>query len=228
MIPAYHYAQAPLLTGFQGDRLYIGTATGNIHIYNLNEGTDAGVSVFSRHCILTDVPLCGPISRRSKPNSHADRDQDWDIQEGHRSVRVHQGFKLARCSVWFESLTPQLCPFIDPHFLPETLPTLYPLPSFSPPTKLTQAKSALSFAVHSCLHNTFGVQSPDPAGSPGGFSGEAVKGQIPIPTTVTTLVVGCRRKVVVYTWKDGEAQEVKVSFLYAFLLLSLGSLIALP
>ena len=105
---------SPLLTGLQGDRLYIGTAAGNIHIYNLNEGTDAGLFVFSRHCILTDVPLCGLISRRSKPNSHVDRDQDWDIQEGHRSVRVHQGFKLvvlSGSSVSYPSASPvHRCP----------------------------------------------------------------------------------------------------------------------
>lgn len=42
-----------LLTGFQGDRLYIGTATGNIHIYDLNEGTDAGAFMSSCPCVLT-------------------------------------------------------------------------------------------------------------------------------------------------------------------------------
>lgn len=37
-----------LLTSLQGDKLYIGTATGNIHIYDLNEGTDTGAFVFTR------------------------------------------------------------------------------------------------------------------------------------------------------------------------------------
>ena len=27
---------------------------------------------------------------------------------------------------------------------------------------------------------------------------------------VTQLIIGCRRKVVIYSWKDGEAQEIKV------------------
>lgn len=63
----------------------------------------------------------------------------------------------------------------DTRFLAETLPTLYQLPSFSTPKKLTQAKGALSFAVHSRMHNTPGVQSLDSSGSPlsGGFAGEA-------------------------------------------------------
>ncbi|KAG8213472.1 hypothetical protein J3R82DRAFT_12007 [Butyriboletus roseoflavus] len=105
----------------------------------------------------------------------------------------------------------QPCPFTDAHFFAESLPTLYPLPSFSPPTKLTQAKGALSFAVHSSVHNAPEFQSPNRAGSPlsGGFSSEVEKRPMPIPTMVTTLAVGCRRKVVAYSWKDGEAQEVK-------------------
>ncbi|KAG9314800.1 vacuolar sorting protein 39 domain 1-domain-containing protein [Chiua virens] len=56
-------------------------------------------------------------------------------------------------------------------------------------------------------------QRTKPAESPlsGGFSDEIEREHelIPIPTMVTTLIVGCRRKVVLYTWKDGEAQEVK-------------------
>ncbi|KAH0832903.1 hypothetical protein J3R83DRAFT_11855 [Lanmaoa asiatica] len=153
----------------QGNRLYIGTATGNIHTYDLNEGTDAG------NPTATPVETKTGISRKAI-------DQLGYIKDINSLV-----------------------------VLSETFPTLYPLPSFSPPTKLTQAKGALSFAVHTSVHNAPGFQSPNLSGSPpsGGFSGEVEKGPIPIPTMVTTLVVGCRRKVVVYTWKDGEAQEVK-------------------
>lgn len=167
----------------------------------------------SRPCGLADIRLCGSISRRSKFNGHTGRDEAWDIQKGHRPTRVHQGYKLARRSLRFESPAIHLCPFIDARLFLESLPTLYPLPSFSPPRKLLQAKTALSFAVHSSVHNAPRVQSPDSTGSPpsGGFSGEAEAGPIPIPTMVTTLVVGCRRKVVVYRWRDGDAQEVKVS-----------------
>jgi Vam6/Vps39-like protein vacuolar protein sorting-associated protein 39 len=31
-----------------------------------------------------------------------------------------------------------------------------------------------------------------------------------IPTLFTQLVVGCRRRIVIYSWRDGEAQDVKV------------------
>lgn len=44
-LPGMH--RTPLLTGFQGDRLYIGTAIGNIHTYDLSEGSDAGAFILS-------------------------------------------------------------------------------------------------------------------------------------------------------------------------------------
>lgn len=57
-------------------------------------------------CILTDVRLCGSISRRSKPNSHTGRDEDWDIQEGNRSISLYQGYTLAHRPLRFESFLP--------------------------------------------------------------------------------------------------------------------------
>ncbi|KAF7320029.1 Rab guanyl-nucleotide exchange factor [Mycena kentingensis (nom. inval.)] len=66
------------------------------------------------------------------------------------------------------------------------------LPTFSPPTPLLKAKAAFSFAIHSSIQHA----APSvPAG---------VKAAS-IPSLLTQLVVGCRRKVVVYSWKDGEA-----------------------
>ncbi|KAJ3506301.1 hypothetical protein NMY22_g17296 [Coprinellus aureogranulatus] len=73
---------------------------------------------------------------------------------------------------------------------------LLPLPQLSPPTPLAQAKAAYSFAIHSSVQ-TPPVDSSSPAQTQ------------PIPTLITYLLVGCRRKAVLYTWKDGEAQEVK-------------------
>ena len=42
-----------------------------------------------------------------------------------------------------------------------------------------------------------------------------------VPTVITYLVVGCQRKLVVYSWKDGEAQDIKVrhaEIFHAFLM----------
>ncbi|KAK0193482.1 vacuolar sorting protein 39 domain 1-domain-containing protein [Armillaria mellea] len=58
-----------------------------------------------------------------------------------------------------------------------------------------EAKAAFSFAIHSFTQQHFDVE-----GKPS---------QPDIPTLITYLVVGCRRKVVIYTWRDGEAQEAK-------------------
>jgi len=68
----------------------------------------------------------------------------------------------------------------------------------------------MSFATH------VSVQMVDPNGTETerddattSKSGRPV-GQHAVPTVVTQLAIGCRKKVVVYGWKDGEPQEVKV------------------
>ena len=87
-------------------------------------------------------------------------------------------------------------------FLSEATVTLFPLPSFSPPTPLLKAKAAFSFAVYTY------VKVPNESPKP---SDEAeFKRSQPIPQLITRLLVGCRRKAVLYTWKDGEPQDVKV------------------
>lgn len=82
--------------------------------------------------------------------------------------------------------------------------TLYPIPTFAPSTPLVKAKGAFSFAVDMSVRYIL----PDgkieqPADKDFGKTRS-------IPTLVTQLVVGCRRKVVIYSWRDGEAQEIKV------------------
>lgn len=86
----------------------------------------------------------------------------------------------------------------------EATVTLFPLPSFAPPTPLVKAKAAFSFSIHSSVHNVQPPANPNSAAEP-----EFTRTQ-PIPTLTTQLLVGCRRKVVIYSWKDGEPQDVKV------------------
>jgi hypothetical protein len=85
---------------------------------------------------------------------------------------------------------------------------LFPLPTLSPPTPLVGTKTAFSFAVHTSVQHVTLDNKSD-------FSSvtEFAKPK-PIPTLVTQLLVGCRRKVVLYSWRDGEAQDVKVNGLY--------------
>ena len=70
--------------------------------------------------------------------------------------------------------------------------TLHALPNFSPVTPLAKTKTALSFALFTT------VQHEDVE------LGKSGKG---VPAMVTYFAVGCRRKLVLYTWKDGEPQD---------------------
>ena len=80
--------------------------------------------------------------------------------------------------------------------------TLFPLPSFAPPTPLVKAKGALSFAVNTS------IQHLQPDGRP--VDSDVGKSPKAIPTLITQLVIGCRRRVVIYSWRDGDAQDTKV------------------
>ena len=74
---------------------------------------------------------------------------------------------------------------------------LYPIPDLEPQSPLTKAKTAFSFTIHTSVQHI----SP-----PGKLQ------TIPVPTVVSYLVIACRRKLVIYSWKDGEPQEVQVRF----------------
>ncbi|KIM35275.1 hypothetical protein M413DRAFT_449849 [Hebeloma cylindrosporum] len=87
--------------------------------------------------------------------------------------------------------------------LSEATVTLFPLPSFAPPTPLAKAKAAFSFSIYSSMHNVHLPANPQSISEP------EFKRTQPIPTLITQLLVGCRRKVVIYSWKDGEPQDVK-------------------
>lgn len=84
----------------------------------------------------------------------------------------------------------------------------------SSPTPLVKAKAAFSFEIHSSLQHEQLDVNPQQSGD-----SEFKKSQA-IPALVTQLLVGCRRKVVLYSWKDGEPQEVKVRFYLCVRILS--------
>ena len=78
------------------------------------------------------------------------------------------------------------------------------------PTPLPKAKTAFSFAVHTSVQHLY----PDGKTIRQGY--EFSSPTIPFPTIITYLVVGFQRKLVVYSWNDGEAQEIKVRLLGYF------------
>lgn len=94
------------------------------------------------------------------------------------------------------------------NFLPlDGVVTLSPLSKLHPQTPLTQARNALSFATH------VSVQMLNPDGDetePDSSTTSRPGRQLGVPTVVTQLAIGCRKKIVIYTWKDGELQGVRV------------------
>ncbi|KAH9481762.1 Vacuolar morphogenesis protein 6 [Psilocybe cubensis] len=141
----------------QADRIYLGSSTGNLHVFGLNEATNA----------IEPVEVKKGLVRRS-------------IEQLGFLKDVNSLIVLSEMTV-----------------------TLFPLPTFSPPTPLAKAKAAFSFAVFSTVETVHIPMSPKISDDPD------FKRTQPIPTIITQLLVGCRRKAVLYTWKDGEAQDVK-------------------
>ena len=86
----------------------------------------------------------------------------------------------------------------------DSLVTIYPLPDLVPPTPLHQTRTAFSFALHS------GIERVSPDGKPQAFEEVAAAKSLGVPTIVTTLVIGCQRRLLILTWRDGEIQEPRV------------------
>lgn len=85
----------------------------------------------------------------------------------------------------------------------ESQVALYPLPALAPPTPLIKAKTAFSFTIHSSVQLSSDGSTDPSTGSDFGKSKS-------IPTLVSQLAIGCQRKFVLYSWKDGEPQDVQV------------------
>ncbi|KAG6916169.1 hypothetical protein DXG01_008142 [Tephrocybe rancida] len=147
----------------QGDRLYVGTSTGNLHIYSVEEQNDGG------EVATTLVEVKKALVRRSIEQLGFVKHMDLNLLV----------------------------------VLSEATVTLFPLSTSSPPTPLHKAKAAFSFAVYSSVQHIESDVKPDYS------TGNEFAKPKPIPMLVTQLLVGCRRKVVIYSWRDGEAQEPK-------------------
>ncbi|CCL98167.1 uncharacterized protein FIBRA_00161 [Fibroporia radiculosa] len=84
--------------------------------------------------------------------------------------------------------------------LRDSLVSLLPIPTLSPPIPLSKTKGALSFGIFT------GVVARSSAVSP--TKGEFDQAK-EVPTVVTYLAVGCKRKIVIYSWRDGEPQDAQ-------------------
>ncbi|KAI0749549.1 vacuolar sorting protein 39 domain 2-domain-containing protein [Daedaleopsis nitida] len=141
----------------QGDKLYIGTSTGNLHVYALGETADHPAELLE-----TKKSLCRRIIEQM--------------------AYIKDVNSLAVMS--------------------EAQLTLFPYPTFSPPTPLVKAKGALCFALHTGVEY-LDAEAVSIPGTPGPGKGKG------LPAVVTRLAVGCKRKIVLYSWKDGEPQDVQ-------------------
>ncbi|CCO30777.1 Vam6/Vps39-like protein Short=hVam6p [Rhizoctonia solani AG-1 IB] len=84
--------------------------------------------------------------------------------------------------------------------LSDSVVTLFPLSTLSTPTVLTQTRNASVFALETSVQYEL---------SDGSYATATQSGSKGIATVVTVLAVGCKRKVVIFRWHDGEAQPVK-------------------
>lgn len=141
-----------------GDRLFIGTGLGNLHIYNVDQDDEGK---FCSNLVATKSLSKKPV------------EQLGYIKDINSVVA-----------------------------LSDSLVTLFPLPELVPPTPLQQSRKAFSFAVNSTVENTSAGEKCQSFDSPS----NPVPG---VPTLVTYLVIGSQRKLVIYSWRDGEAQDIK-------------------
>ncbi|KAG8694933.1 Vacuolar morphogenesis protein 6 [Ceratobasidium sp. 395] len=84
--------------------------------------------------------------------------------------------------------------------LSDSVITLFPLSTLSPPTVLAPTRNASVFAIDTSVQYELAdgsLATPTQSESRG------------IATVVTVLAVGCKRKIVLFRWHDGEAQPVK-------------------
>ncbi|KAG5732929.1 hypothetical protein E4T56_gene15228 [Termitomyces sp. T112] len=159
----------PVIQGFkekidalsvQGDRLYVGTSTGNLHIYNAEEQQDGEEMVF------TLIEVKKALTRRSIEQLGFVKHLDLNllvVLSGDLCVLDAEAQLISRR---------EYCHVISVAY------------NFTPDVQ------DIELETHSSVEDDFAKPKP-------------------VPMLVTQLLVGCRRKVVIYTWRDGEAQETK-------------------
>lgn len=184
-----------------GGKLYLGTAVGNIHVYDAGGSTG---TLLREHVCGSDWNSrgAGETSHEAtlelKKNVGRKPIEQLDYVQDINSLAV-----LAGMSRFVH------VPTLDRSWLClDAVITLYPVPHYAPPTPLPKTKSAMSFAVHSAVEYEY--SEPPRAASPSSDGKTAKAGGV--PSVVTYLAAGCRRKIVIYSWKDGDVQDVIVRF----------------
>jgi hypothetical protein len=185
-----------LLTCDVGNRLYIGTGNGNLSVYSVVGPAGTYHTQLAGWRILiarADGKAYAVTHLETKKNlTRKAIDQLGYVKDINSLVVLSRASFVIFFPIPFDTLQ-------------ESQVTLFDLPELSGPTPLPKAKSAFSFAVHTSVQHLY----PDGKKTrPQGV--EFSPPIIPVPSAITYLVVGCQRKLVVYSWKDGEAQDIKV------------------
>ncbi|KAG8830543.1 Vacuolar morphogenesis protein 6 [Serendipita sp. 400] len=138
-----------------GDRVFLGTNTGNLLIYSLDKAQDG-----SFHATLEEVK--GGLTRRSI-------EQLGFIKDTYTLISLYDGAV-----------------------------NLHPLPALTPTQTLLETRGALCFALDTSVIYT------NEDGTTTTVKDPTLK---QVPAVVTLLAVGCKRRIVIYSWKDGEIQN---------------------
>ena len=168
-----------------GDKLYIGTSTGTVQMYTLGDEPGSSskpppLSTRTRGVLLDDTGN----AKLTKTITVSKK----PVEQLGYLKDVNSLVVLSGPSVSFLGST-----LIEPTI--DASVALYPIPDLQPQSPLSKAKAAFSFAIHTSVQHI-----PPPGKLP----------TISVPTVVSYLLVACRRKLVIYSWKDGEPQEVQV------------------
>jgi len=172
--------------------LYLGTSVGNLLIYSLERLQGSGI-----HEIITSS---------HNNNLGADRTTatlvDTKKYLTRKSIEQLGYLKDINSLVSLSGLRFVSSLQLHTNSLADNIVSLHALPNLTPTTTLQQTKGALCFTIETWVLYSL----PDGTISPN-------KDTQGVPTVLTFLAVGRTRRIIVYSWKDGEAQDPKVLLL---------------
>ncbi|KAG9103535.1 Vacuolar morphogenesis protein 6 [Ceratobasidium sp. 370] len=170
-----------------GDKLFLGTNYGTLYVYDVEreEGND------EPKLTLKETKK-GFVKRQT--------DQLGVLKDVSSLVVLSGKSRIKPVILDSFAATTLMNHLLPSTFLAQRVVTLFPLPALGPPTVLTQTRNASVFAIDTSVQYELAdgsLATPTQSESKG------------IATVVTVLAVGCKRKIVIFRWHDGEAQPVK-------------------
>lgn len=172
--------------------MYLGTSVGNLLIYSLErlQGSDKReVATSSHHDALGADRTTATLVDTKKGLTRRGIEQLGYLKDIGSLVSL-SGLRFGSASR------------LHTNPLADNVVSLHALPNLTPTTTLQQTRGALCFTIETWVLYSL----PDGTLSPN-------KDTHGVPTVLTFLAVGCKRRIIVFSWKDGEAQDPKVLLL---------------